>query len=320
MEYCTGDFNSIASLSGVTTLKNMVNLNRIGGSAQYTLSPELKIVKKQPQTKDTKTQSKAPNETRTREYSINAKEIRHRIQLYIRTKQANQKAYFWTITFPEGLPDKLCYKAFNIFLTRLRTEQKLKAYIWVAERQQNETVHFHMIVHQYLNVQKTNRYMRASLMTLNKTLPSKIPPKTIKNYNGVDIAKNRKTKRVVNFAKGKQNKALQCYLTKYVTKNQSSFSHLAWHCSREYSNLATKLRLTYAELIETPIYQRLNLKNPYRAEFFIHYNYQGNAPEWLINFLTTINNKILHLMEQEAKRAETLANLEKLYKAVNANR
>ena len=132
--------------------------------------------------------------------------------------------YFWTITFPENTTDDTAYILLNKWLTRLRTEKMLKEYLWVGERQENNTIHFHMVINQKMNVQKANKYMRASIMhRINKgeIIYDRI---AAMRYNGVDIAKDRKTKRVTNFAKQNKEKSLSNYLTKYVTKNNRTFN------------------------------------------------------------------------------------------------
>ncbi len=80
-----------------------------------------------------------------------------------------------------------------------------------------------------------------------------------RKYNGVDIAKNRKTRRVTNFAVKKGSKALVTYLTKYVTKNNTGFEHLAWHNSRGYSSIFTGVTFTIEEF-----------KGIYKLDYFLH--------------------------------------------------
>ena len=46
------------------------------------------------------------------------------------------------------------YKLLNDFLTRMRTNQNLKDYLWRCEPQVNGNIHFHIITNKYINYQK----------------------------------------------------------------------------------------------------------------------------------------------------------------------
>lgn len=183
-------------------------------------------------------------------YRINAREVRQRLLGMINSAAGKKELYFWTITFPKNTGDLIAYRAFNTWLTTLRARDKyngrryLKNYLWIAERQQNGTVHFHIAIPHKLPVQKANGAMRTILKNLSVAGLLPFTPAQCKRYNGVDIAKNRKTKRVTNFAIKKGARALSTYLTKYVTKNDAKFSHLAWHNSRGFSALFTAITFT----------------------------------------------------------------------------
>jgi hypothetical protein len=117
-----------------------------------------------------------------------------------------------------------------------------------------------------------------------------------KNYNGVDIAKNRKTGRVTNFAKQKSEKSLSNYLVKYVTKNDGLFDRLAWHSSRGYSNLIIAVRLTRSELILTKFHLLLDKEKPLKGEYYIHYCWKSGPPGKLMHYLSNINQIIQKLL------------------------
>jgi hypothetical protein len=180
-------------------------------------------------------------------YAVNKREVRQRLLGYLNTGRGKKELYFWTVTFFVGTSDDLCYKIFNIWLTALRKYRMLREYIWIAERQENGTIHFHIAIPHRMDVHKANRMMAGTLKTFARRgeLPASIHQ--CARYNGVDIAKNRKTKRVINFAVKKGSRALANYLTKYVTKNDTKFSHLAWHNSRGYSQLFTGVTFTVEE-------------------------------------------------------------------------
>jgi hypothetical protein len=182
-----------------------------------------------------------------RGYRINKREVRQRLLGYINTQRGKKELYFWTVTFPKGTSDDLCYRIFNIWLTSLRKYRMLREYLWVAERQENGTVHFHIAIPHRMSVQRANAMMAGTLKTFARRGDIPFTVWQCARYNGVDIAKNRKTRRVTNFAVKKGSRALSNYLTKYVTKNDTEFTHLAWHNSRGYSQLFTGVTFTVEE-------------------------------------------------------------------------
>lgn len=182
-----------------------------------------------------------------RGYRINKREVRQRLLGYINTQRGKKELYFWTVTFPKGTSDDMCYRIFNIWLTSLRKYKMLREYLWVAERQDNGTVHFHIAIPHRMSVQRANAMMAGTLKTFARRGDIPFTVWQCARYNGVDIAKNRKTRRVTNFAVKKGSRALSHYLTKYVTKNDTEFTHLAWHNSRGYSQLFTGITFTIEE-------------------------------------------------------------------------
>ena len=198
----------------------------------------------------------SPKSEKSRSYRINKKEVRQRLLGYLNTMKGKKELYFWTVTFPQGTPDDLCYRIFNIWLTSLRKYRMLKEYLWIAERQDGtrndfqhstDTLHFHIAIPHRMDVHRANSMMQGTLKTFSKRGEIPFTVYQCRRYNGVHISKNRKTGRVVNFAIKKGSRALSNYLTKYVTKNESEFSHLAWHNSRGYSSLFTGVTFTVEE-------------------------------------------------------------------------
>lgn len=236
--------------------------------------------------------STEPKQKRIPKYSIDKTEVTNRIKGYLNQMRGEKMLYFWTISFPNGTPDDSAYILLNKWLTRLRTERMIKDYLWIAERQENNTVHFHMVINQKMNVQKANKYMRASIMhSINKgeIMYSRLDAM---RYNGVDIAKDRKTRRVTNFAKGNKQKSLSNYLTKYITKNNSTFAHLAWHSSRGYSNLITAVRFTMSEYSKGNVEQLVDNEKPIIHEFYTFRRWKGSPPKDLLTYLGLLNHSI----------------------------
>jgi hypothetical protein len=184
-------------------------------------------------------------------YTVNKKRVQECIFHGVNAQKGNcrsPKLYFFTISFPPCVGDDLGYKLLTNWLVRLRKEKHGgMSYLWVAERQQNGTIHFHMPVFHYLNVGLANRYMVSVLKTQIKKGNLNMSIYAAKRYNGVDIAKNRNTGKVVNFAEGSKQKSLAIYLSKYVTKNNAHFPHLAWNCSNDISSLKSRIAFTDSE-------------------------------------------------------------------------
>lgn len=191
-------------------------------------------------------------------YKVNRKEIPKRVSAYVNTRAGKKNGlYMCTITFPPTVSDNMGYRILNFFFTRLRLKNKIQGYIWVAERQPvSGTIHYHILVPHYFDVIFWNDEMKDILRYYadKKEIPDnqlyRIPGR--KGYNGVDMQGRRKdkfSKKVpTNFAKPKESKALAYYVTKYITKNQEGFTHLAWHNSREFTGFFTSIALTATQI------------------------------------------------------------------------
>ena len=236
-------------------------------------------------------------------YKIDKVQVCHRIKQYVLQMKGTKQLYFWTITFPKGTTDNTAFILFNKWLTRLRSEKMLKDYLWISERQKNGTIHFHITINQRLCVQKANRFMRACIMHSINNKEINYTRIQAKNYNGVDIAKDKFTKRVVNFAKENKQKALTSYLTKYITKNDSSFQHLAWHSSRGYSNLITQIRLTEREYQKAHISMQINEDGKLESEYFLFFRWKNKIPDSFLNHFAFINNHIVNISENETTKS-----------------
>lgn len=237
------------------------------------------------------TQNNAPK--KVREYSIDKKQVSHRILNYVNSMKGEKQLYFWTITFKQGIDDAAAYKILNKWLTRMRQDAHLKSYLWIAERQQNNTIHYHIAIHQKIPVVKANKFMRACLMRSADANEITMTRTDIAKYNGVDIAKNRKTRRVTNFAQKKHQKTLTNYLTKYVSKSESRFPHLAWHNSRDYSNLIISVNVTASEFFNSDLKNYVCLDSGKEGDYYVHFRWKGEPPQKLLDYLAMANQMAL---------------------------
>lgn len=146
---------------------------------------------------------------------------------------------FWTVTFPEGTPDNLAFKALNILLTRWRKAVPDLNYCWTAERQSNQTAHFHAVSDTYMNVKLLNHWMRATLRNMGDQIPW--------SYEGqADRCNPITISPPVRSRHGMEN-----YLVKYLTKAIGSGFSQPWHCSRSIGKIATRVQLDHHSVIES---------------------------------------------------------------------
>ncbi len=223
-------------------------------------------------------------------YKVHKTEVRNRLFGMINTMRGKKELYFWTITFPMGTSDPVAYRLYNIWLTTLRQKKWLREYLWVAERQQNGTIHFHVAIPHKLSVVAANNAMRTILATACKRKEINFSVYQCKRYNGIDIAKNRTTRRVTNFAIKKGARSLSYYLTKYITKNNETFQHLAWHNSRGFSALFTGITFTTNEFLG---YGFRGLVKPgviINNEYFMFFAWREDPPFAVTKHLCEINS------------------------------
>lgn len=162
-----------------------------------------------------------------RVYVLNKKKVREKCSAFFGLKSSRKFLAFYSISFPLNFEDDLCMKVFNTFLTRLRKDFRLRSYLWVAERQKNGTLHFHLLTNSFMPIRKVNYYMSKAINNQVKN-SNEVSNFDMLSYNGVDV------KRVNN-----NRKALNCYLTKYISKNNIFFYRLPYHSSRDISELFT---------------------------------------------------------------------------------
>jgi hypothetical protein len=307
-----------ADLNGITVLKDGRFKKRYTGSKQFEVDINGKLRHKRDMkkllAKDTPPPGKkkgAPgaigqppenSDTVTKvvkSYSLNKPEIRARLFTMVASQPGDKKElYFWTVSFPMKTSDEVIYRLFNTWLTKLRQKNLLKQYLWVAERQGNGTLHFHLCIPHKMSAKTANREMMICLCNASKAREINYNLHACKRYNGVDIAKNRKTRKVTNFALGKRGRrALTSYITKYITKNDGLFTHLAWHNSRGFSMLFTGITFTYLESREKFRWRFFtHSRAAIETEFFIYYPWiDGSPPPQVENELLKLNSFIQNL-------------------------
>ena len=231
----------ILSYSSLANTKNQIK-TRFGGSSKYRVNNGelIEINRKKEKEKrenlssQTQTGNDASNQTdeelNKKTYKINKSKVKKNCHALSRLEKSKKFLAFYTITFPVGLSDSICYKLFNTWLTRCRKNSGLNTYLWVAERQKNETMHYHLLTNDFMPIKAVNRFMGISLANEKENGSTALKEIYADKYNGVDV------KRV-----GKKRNSIISYLTKYVTKNNNEYNHFPWHCSRDVSRLFTSI-------------------------------------------------------------------------------
>lgn len=198
--------------------------------------------------------NKDQNESDQQTYKLNKTKVRKKISALCRLNKAKNFVAFYSISFPAQALDNTLYEIFNSWLTNCRKRYGLETYLWVAERQGNGTLHFHLLTLNYMNIKEVNRAMAAAINTKVKEGKMKWGNSNFENYNGVDVDSPQRPKKRQNETRDHYRQRLQeakhitqqkiikwigGYLTKYITKNDIKFTHLPFHCSRDVSALFT---------------------------------------------------------------------------------
>lgn len=278
---------------GITSTRPTKHENMGYGSSKYLFSEGELIDKKELSNSPKNTTPPAKKSIKDRmldfrEYSINKSKVRQKIFAFYHLKDSYKYFRLWTLTFPKGTHDNTAYKILNNWLTRMRTELGLKNYIWIAERQQNSTIHFHLIFAQYINIQKANYY--ASKAINNSIKKGEIWRQDNKelNYNGLDVSK--KCGSWTQVAK---------YVTKYITKSTTTCTRLPYYCSQTISRLFTKLVVT-EEYINNQIQDNkisIDTCPKYTSDFYEFYTVKIKDINSIFAQLFTINNYIYSLQK-----------------------
>jgi hypothetical protein len=236
-------------------------------------------------------------------YGLKKNKLRNKILSFFSLNKSQKFCAFYTITFPLGIDDAIAYQLLNTWLTRCRKKLNLKSYLWVAERQKNNTLHFHLLTNNFMKISIANEFMKAALYTQFKKGNLFCNESIIEKYNGIDVDNihnsKRKAKQSNRLPKEKAQVKLSQYLTKYVTKNDTKSLRLPWHCSRDISALFTSIN--YADVTDLEIAQLIN-DNPeavvsYHEEFFTIHFFRFTPDEKYFSGLIDANNILYEKMQ-----------------------
>lgn len=239
MSFKAFNLESFSELSGIVSdFSNGTAYTSFDRSTfSYRYETESKVIVKQKERSAVKAKPKSKRKKSQDRKRVRWSEVRKRCVSFFNLKSSQKHCTFITISFPCGLSDENCRSALNVWLTRVRQIRPKFPYLWVAEKQKNGTLHFHLITNVWLPVRIVNRFMAIAIDGFKKDQPQVFLKWNRRIYNGVDI------KFVRNQGK------LKGYLTKYMTKNETPIDGSPWHCSRLFSNLATTMCFHPADIL-----------------------------------------------------------------------
>lgn len=220
------------------------------------------------------------------DHGMNKNKVRAKIIAYAKLNRSKKFLAFYSISFPKGMKDTSIRKIHNTVLTRLRKNRNSMSYIWIAERQKNGTLHFHMLTNEYFNIRIVNHMYAKAIQNEIKNIKIDNIKFDYKKYNGVDV------KRVNSIEK------LSKYLVKYITKQTEKMSGLTWNCSKLVSSLVTHVYLNDEEYksiqnkiiyMSTIIKDTENKTNQIELDIYLYGSYR---PKIIFETLNVINNNI----------------------------
>jgi hypothetical protein len=228
-----------------------------------------------------------PIEVQKRSYKLKKNEVVNRCNAIFGLKIAKKNLSFMTASFPMGMNDDSIFRVWNTFLTRMRKAFGLRVYLWITERQKNGTLHYHMLVPQYIPIRVSNGYLAISIRNeLEKNKQDSVKYDCGK-YNGLDVKRC-----------DSNLKALSAYLTKYISKGEIRFSHLAWHCSRLVSALFTAYNTPYFDEFGYIFNSRLKIERVYENDFAAVLYFDNFSIPKAIRLLSTPNELVYSYMTQ----------------------
>lgn len=218
--------------SGVK-VNNSTSTNVRSGSSRYNLSSDGEL---STNVRENSAANKFKPQLKQRTLTMNKPKVRAKIIAFSRASLGSLSMKFITVTFPAGLPDNLCMQALNTWLTKLRQLNEKFEYLWVAERQGNGTLHFHLFTKTFFNIRTINFNMAVTINNILFINKLHDIPFDYTKYNGIDVKVINKISQIVK------------YVTKYVTKVKELKFNRSWSCSRLVSRLFTHVALSHSDM------------------------------------------------------------------------
>lgn len=224
-------------------------------------------------------------------YSINKRKVRARLTNFINTEQGESRMYFYSLSFPKTIDEETAYKLLNSTLTTIRKYHQIKNYLWIAERQKNGTIHYHLALYHFLKVRIVNDIVKKYLIHAIRKQELNWTITAAKNYNGVDIAKDRNTRIPTNFADKDKVKKIAGYLTKYITKSTQKFTRQAWNSSKSLAAVSDGICVSVNEVVQLFSTWELSDSACYANDFCMFFRWIDEPPDIFTKLMYDINTQ-----------------------------
>lgn len=188
----------------------------------------------------------------------------------------NFRTSFITLTLPseQKHSDVEIKACLNLFLNNIRYHFKVKNYVWKAELQKNENIHFHLIFDKYIPFQAIRYYWLLAIKPLGyvEAYKQKFINMTLSqyaNYRGLSIQEakrpfamgarsNWETPNCIDVEAVNSAQAASYYLSKYFAKSEEEDTNeeriaefgKVWARSRSLSKLKYKNKWEFSEVAE----------------------------------------------------------------------
>lgn len=225
----------------------------------------------------------------------------------------NFRTSFITLTLPseQKHSDVEIKACLNLFLNNIRHHFKIKNYVWKAELQKNENIHFHLIFDKYIPFQAVRYYWLLAIKPLNyvaryKAKFSAMSISEYAQYRGLSIVEASRPYEMGQRSKWESPNCIDVvavnsaqsasyYLSKYFAKSDDSdldeeriaeFGKV-WSRSRSLSSLKYQNKWEFSEIAEL-------LRNFTEKEFLIRKSYDyctvfyfnfKKIPKKILNYL-----------------------------------
>ena len=236
---------------------------------------------------------------------LNKSKLKGKMFALFNLKYSRRYIAFYSISFPIGISDDAAFKAMNYWLTCLRKNYKLENYVWVTERQKNNTIHFHLLTNNFMNFKAVNDEMATIIDNLTIQGICSWGDSSKEKYNGVDgdaiFNSKRHKKTGANLNPVQVRAWISRYVTKYVTKNNSEFDHLCWHCSRSVSQLFTSEILNKDEFLEISKFLPRDKKKYFhiKSDFCNVWVFLFTPAQRILTNIIQLNNLIYSMFKED---------------------
>jgi hypothetical protein len=211
-------------------------------------------------------------------YYVNKRKVRARLTNFSNTEFGDKRMYFYSISFPLGMDEKISTKLLNSVLTTLRKDYGVVHYLWIAERQKKGQKHYHLCLYHYVKGRIVNDIVKKYIKHAIRKKELNWSTASANNYNGVDISKDRKTGIPTNFAGSGTGKHIARYITKYVSKSSGAFEGQAWNCSRSVASVTDGICATIEEVLTMYTSDILSDNATYENEWCYFFPWKKEAP------------------------------------------